>query len=229
MLETLGSSIEIYGPDPRLKYHNSAFPKMFRLDEAWLKGEPNINEVIDALRENRRIPEQAYFTAFKRENIEQFTSLTEPREGLVHLPDGTALREIITPYPFGGLMVISEYVTDRLTLEASFNTLNAAQRATLDNLYEGVAVFGGDGRLRLFNPVYARLWNLSESLLDTLPTSPRSSTPAANFSTTARTGRPTAPTSSPARSTIRARPSASRGATARCSTSPRYPCPTVRR
>ena len=169
VLDTLGSSIEIYGPDQRLIYYNSAFPKMFRLDEARLENGPTINEVIDAMREIRRITEQADFSVFKREQSELFTSLTEPREGLIHLPDGTALREIVTPHPFGGLMFICEDVTDRLTLEASFNTLNAVQRATLDNLYEGVAVFGGDGRLRLFNPVYARLWNLPESLLETHP------------------------------------------------------------
>ncbi len=169
VLDTLGSSIEIYGPDQRLTYYNSVFPKMFRFDETQLENGPTINEVIDAMRENRRIPEQADFTAFKHEQSELFTSLTEPREGLIHLPDGTALREIVTPHPFGGLMFICEDVTDRLTLEASFNTLNAVQRATLDNLYEGVAVFGGDGRLRLYNPVYARLWNLSESLLETRP------------------------------------------------------------
>ncbi len=165
----MGSSIEIYGPDRRLIYYNSAFPKMSRLDEARLEGGPPANEVIDAMRGNRRITEQAYFSVFEREQNELFTSLTEPREDLIHSPDGTALREIVTPHPFGGLMFICEDVTDRLTLEASFNTLNAVQRATLDNLYKGVAVFGGDGRMRLFNPVYARLWNSPENLLETHP------------------------------------------------------------
>ena len=41
----------------------------------------------------------------------------------------------------------------------------AVQRETLDNLNEGVAVFGSDGRLKLFNPVYARLWELDPGLL----------------------------------------------------------------
>ncbi len=169
MLETLGTSIEVYAADRRLIYFNSAFVKMFKLDEAWLESEPPITEIIDAMRENRRITEQADFAAFKRDQGKLFTSLTEPREDLLHLPDGTALREIVTPHPFGGLMYISEDVTDRLTLERSFNTLNAVQRATIDNLYEGVAVFGGDGRLKLSNPVYARLWNLPDGMVEGEP------------------------------------------------------------
>ena len=33
-------------------------------------------------------------------------------------------------------------MTDRLSLERSYNTLIAVQRETLDHLYEGVAVIG---------------------------------------------------------------------------------------
>ncbi|MFY7782194.1 MAG: ATP-binding protein, partial [Tagaea sp.] len=52
---------------------------------------------------------------------------------------------------------------DRLTLERSYNTLIAVQRATLDNLQEGVAVFGSDGRLKLHNPAFARIWNIPDA------------------------------------------------------------------
>jgi signal transduction histidine kinase len=60
-------------------------------------------------------------------------------------------------------------VTDRLALERSYNTLIAVQRETLDNLYEGVAVYGVDGRLKLFNPAFARIWQLPEKLLEAAP------------------------------------------------------------
>ena len=36
---------------------------------------------------------------------------------------------------------------------------------TLDNLREGVAVFGADGRLKLANREFTRLWNLSPDTL----------------------------------------------------------------
>jgi signal transduction histidine kinase len=37
------------------------------------------------------------------------------------------------------------------------------QTETLDNLAEAVAVFASDGRLRLFNPAFAKMWKLSPS------------------------------------------------------------------
>jgi signal transduction histidine kinase len=44
------------------------------------------------------------------------------------------------------------------------------QRETLDNLHEGVAVIGGDGRLKLFNPAYCRIWGFDpERLADSPP------------------------------------------------------------
>ncbi len=35
------------------------------------------------------------------------------------------------------------------------------QRETLDHLYEAIAVFGSDGRLKLWNPAYAEIWHLA--------------------------------------------------------------------
>src|SRR3546814_9138838 len=36
---------------------------------------------------------------------------------------------------------------------------------SIDNLYEGVAVFGADGRMKLFNPGLCRIWGLDPDFL----------------------------------------------------------------
>jgi signal transduction histidine kinase len=172
VLETLGTAIAVYGPDRRLKLANRAYADLWRLDADWLRTEPTIQEVLEALRESRRLPEYADFPEFKRAQVNLFQSLTETREELLHLPDETTLRMVVTPHPFGGLMFTYEDVTDRLALERSYNTLTAVQRETLDNLHEGVAVIGGDGRLKLFNPAYCRIWDFeAERLADSPPLS----------------------------------------------------------
>jgi signal transduction histidine kinase len=56
-------------------------------------------------------------------------------------------------------------VTDTLRLERSYNTLIQVQRESLDRLYEGIALFGSDGRLKLSNPAFARIWGLDEEEL----------------------------------------------------------------
>jgi signal transduction histidine kinase len=160
VLEKLGTAIAIYGPDQRVSFFNAAYARLWGLDEDWLRGQPTMGEVLEAQRERRRLPEHADFPAFKRTRLQMFTSLIEPYEELQYLPDGTTLRTVITPHPFGGLLLTFEDVTDKLTLERNYNTLIAVQRETIDTLHEAIAVFGGDLRLKLYNPSFARMWGL---------------------------------------------------------------------
>ncbi|HSR71694.1 MAG TPA: PAS-domain containing protein [Kiloniellales bacterium] len=169
VLENLGSAIAIFGPDMRLKFFNTAYARLWHLEESFLETEPQLGDILEALREARRLPEQANFPEYKRERQRRLQTLIEPLEELVHLPDGSTLRSVAVPHPFGGVLLTHEDVTDRLSLERSYNTLIEVQRETLDNLYEGVAVYGADGRLKLSNPAFARIWNLPEELLSGQP------------------------------------------------------------
>ncbi|MCE2509377.1 MAG: PAS domain-containing sensor histidine kinase [Alphaproteobacteria bacterium] len=169
VLEGLATAIAIYGPDARLKFFNQAFARLWRLSEEWLAMEPMQGEVLEALRARRRLPETVDFPAYKGEQLARFTSVIDPVEELLHLPDGTTLRSTVSPHPFGGLLCTYEDVTDKLALERSYNTLIKVQQQSLDNLYEGVAVYGSDGRLKLSNPAYARIWGFSPSSLEGEP------------------------------------------------------------
>ncbi|MGE5475777.1 MAG: ATP-binding protein [Bacteroidales bacterium] len=161
VLERLSTAIAIYSTDTRLTFFNTAFARLWRLDRDWLMAQPTYGGVLDALRERRLLPETADFRAAKEEELKRFVSLIEPVETLLHLPDGRTLRRVVSPHPYGGLIYTYEDVTDTLALERSFNTAVAVQRETLDHLHEGIAVFGGDGRLKLTNPAFWRIWHLA--------------------------------------------------------------------
>jgi len=161
VLEGIGTAVAIYGADRRLRFFNSAFAALWGLEPEWLAAEPSFDDILERLRERRLIPERADFSAFKHERIGLFTSLIEPQQELMHLPDERTLKVSISPHPFGGLTFVYENVTDRLALERSCNTLTQVRRATLDNLFEAVAVYGSDGRLKLHNPAYLQIWGLS--------------------------------------------------------------------
>ena len=163
VLESIGAAVAIYGADQRLKFFSAAFAVLWGLEAEWLAAEPSFGDVLERLRERRRIPEHADFRAFKRERLQLFTSLAHRQQELLHLPDDRTLLLSISPHPFGGLTFIYENVTDRLALERSCNTLTQVRRATLDNLFEGVAVYGSDGRLKLHNPAYLKIWGLSQA------------------------------------------------------------------
>lgn len=169
LLESSTAAMAIYGQDTRLKFYNFAFVNLWKMDEHWLDTEPGYGDVLEVMREKRKLPEQANFKAFKQAQLKLFTALIEPSEEFFYLPDGRTLRVIAIPHALGGILFAYEDVTDRLALERSYNTLIAVQRETLDNLHEGVAVFAETGRLTLCNPVFRKLWQLEEDFTRTEP------------------------------------------------------------
>jgi len=169
LLESSASAVAIYSPDTRIKFYNNAFLNLWKLDERFLSTNPTYGEILEVLREKRKLPEQANFKAFKKENLALFTSLIEKYEEFYYLPDNRVLRVIIIPHETGGLLFSYEDMTEQIALERSYNTLMSVKKSTLDNLFEGVAVFGQDGRLQLYNPAYAKMWKLEGAILNSEP------------------------------------------------------------
>ncbi len=169
LLEQLRSSIAIFGADHRLEFYNSSYAQLWGFEDGWLNTQPKLGDIMEKLRETRRLPEQADFRSFKKSWLDMFTDLIDPHDEMLYLPDGSALRMLVVPHKLGGVMMTFEDVTSRLALESSYNTLIAVQKETLDNLAEAVAVYGGDGRLRLWNPSFGTLWNLDPESLEGNP------------------------------------------------------------
>jgi signal transduction histidine kinase len=169
VLERLSTAIAIFDNDARLRFFNAGFSELWSLDPEWLAQAPGYGELLETLRENRQLPEVADYPAFKESELARFRHQLTPSEDLMHLPDGSTLRRVIAPHPMGGLLSTFEDVTDRLALERSYNTLIAVHRETLDHLREAVAVFGDDGRLRLSNPTFLKMWGLQPSDIASRP------------------------------------------------------------
>lgn len=162
VLNHLSSPIAIYGEDMRLIFYNQAYLKQFGFTEGWLKNKPTLSDVLDFLREQRKLPEYSDFREHKQERLKLFKDVFQPIHELIHQPDGRALRLIIMPYPLGGIVYIFEDVTEKLALEQGYNTLMAVQEITLDYLYEGILVLGTDYKIRLCNQALKKLWNTEE-------------------------------------------------------------------
>ena len=116
------------------------------------------------MRGARKLPEEKDFREWKAALHEAYRA-PEAREHLWHLPDGRTMRVVTTPNPQGGVTYLYDDVSERYDLASRYNGLIQVQGETLDMLKEGVAVFGADGRLKLFNPAFARLWRLDPAML----------------------------------------------------------------
>ena len=166
VLENLETAVAIFNADTRLEFFNSAYADLWPLDKDWLGTGPGYGEILERLREQRSLPEFTDFRDFKIRQIEQFETLGGAQEDQMHLPDGRTVRSTVNRGAKGGLVFVFDNVSDRLEMERSVKSLGAVQREAFDNLHEGIAVFGSDGRLKLSNPVFASLWELDQEALD---------------------------------------------------------------
>jgi signal transduction histidine kinase len=168
ILDQLSTGVAIFGADQRLSFYNLAYRSLWDLDAGFLDQNPTDSAVLDQLRSSRKLPEEQDFRQWKARLHEAYRAL-DTREYDWHLPDGRTLRVVTTPNPEGGVIYLFHDNTRRLDLERRYDALIKVQGETLENLSEAVAVFASDGRLRLFNPAFARMWKLDPAALASRP------------------------------------------------------------
>lgn len=177
-LDQIRTAVAIFGTNQNLVYHNRAFQELWAFEDAQLAGSISHGEILDHLRIAGRLPEPADYTCWKQEQLaiytEKISGMDIGREGgapdeIWNLPDNRTLHVSKSRHPLGGVIVAFEDISEKLELEARYNTQIKVQKATINNLAEGVAVFGGDGTLRLYNRAFRELWRLDGALLDSRP------------------------------------------------------------
>jgi signal transduction histidine kinase len=164
-LNHIADAVAIFSQTKRLSFHNTAFAEMWGLEPAWLAERPTHSEVLDRLRQRRRLPETADYGKWKAAELDRYESLGSAPDDLWSLPDGRTLRVVRQSHPLGGVVLLFSDITGELKLKAQYNALIQVQQATLDKLNDAVAVFGSDGRLRLHNEAFERFWNITDQQL----------------------------------------------------------------
>jgi signal transduction histidine kinase len=163
-LDQLSSGVAVFDGQRRLSFYNDSYRRLWDLDRTFLDNNPDDAGVLDRLRAARKLPEQPDFRAWKARLHEAYRAV-EPEKDTWYLPDGRTVSVVTTPNPEGGVTYLFDDVTESFDLARRFDGLIRVQRETLDNLAEAVAVFGSNGRARLFNPAFAKMWKLSPDAL----------------------------------------------------------------
>ena len=169
MIDHFPFAVAVLDGERRLASCNRAYAEMWDIPKPWLDSRPSYGEILDRLRDKRRLPEQRNFQEWKAAQVAAFEPGGRRGEEFWHLPNGRSIRIVIHSHLMGGVFILFEDITERLKLESSLNLLTQVQKATLDTLDEGIAIFGTDGRLVMHNVPFARMWKLSESDLDGQP------------------------------------------------------------
>lgn len=158
-LDGLTTAVAIFDAEEKLRFFNQAFQKLWGLDTKFLESAPDNTLLLDRLRSEGKIAEQPEWRDWKERILAAYRAI-EPQEHSWHLPDRRTIRVVANPIPNGGVTWVFENLTEKIDLESRYNSAVRVQGETLDSLAEGVAVFGPDGRARLFNPAFLRLWGL---------------------------------------------------------------------
>ncbi len=168
LLDQLSVGVALFDDEERLTFANRPFRRLFSLTDDAVEAHTPFERFLAEARERGRTPEVRDFPEWRRERTAWF-GMRNSLEEAWPLPGGTHLRVVAQPMPDGGLVLITEDRTESLALSAVRDTLLRTRTATLDSLFEALAIFAPDGSVQLWNRSFAGTWGLATDLLDRHP------------------------------------------------------------
>lgn len=168
LLDQLSVGVALFDAEERLTFANRPFRRLFSVNDEVVEARTPFERFLAEARERGLTPEVRDFPEWRRERTGWF-GMRDAVEEAWPLPGGTHLRVVAQPMPDGGLVLITEDRTESLALSAVRDTLLRTRTATLDSLFEALAIFAPDGSVQLWNRSFAGTWGLSTELLDQHP------------------------------------------------------------
>ncbi len=168
MLDQLSVGVAQFDAQEVLTFANRPFRRLFAISPGTVQTRIPFERFLADARERGSTPEVRDFPEWRREHRAWFDA-NETLEENWPLPGGTHLRIVAQPMPDGGLVMIAEDRTEQLALSATRDTLLRTRTATLDSLFEALAIFAPDGSVQLWNRSFAGTWGLDAEFLDTHP------------------------------------------------------------
>lgn len=156
--------LAIFDRERQLQLFNPALTDLLGLPVEFLAARPTLLDVLDQLRERRRIPEPKNYADW-RDRLARLEA--EAAGGTFQetwtLPGGDTLRVTGRPHPDGAVAFLFEDISAELQLTRRFRSELDLGQAVVDSLDEAVAVFGPDGVLALSNRAYSALFGTDPS------------------------------------------------------------------
>ncbi|MEM8741866.1 MAG: PAS-domain containing protein [Pseudomonadota bacterium] len=161
----LPTGLAVFDRNRRLGLFNPAISDILKLDPAWLATRPSLRDFLEKLRENRQMPDQPDFMAWRR----KLTALERDAEEASYaedwvLPSGQTLQVSGQPHPQGAIAFLFEDISSSVMLERRYRAEIETQKAVLDRLPDAVALFRADGTLAFANTAFDGVWRFSPAL-----------------------------------------------------------------
>ena len=91
--DRLATAFAVFDGSQRLTHFNQAYVELWQLDPKWLANHPRDGEILDRLRQARRLPEKADYRDWKKAWLSAYGTNAQI-EDQWHLPDGRTLHVI---------------------------------------------------------------------------------------------------------------------------------------
>lgn len=156
----LSIGLAIFDRRRQLATFNPALLDMTTLPFEFLSSRPDVDTLLDRLRELRMLPEPKNYASWR----EQFTAMEQAaRNGTYsehwNLPDGQTFRVTGRPHPDGAFALLFEDISAEISLTRRFRSEIETSQAVIDTLSDAIAVFSNGGNLVLANDAYCNLWD----------------------------------------------------------------------
>ena len=163
-LENIGEGVAVYGPDFRLRTCNAIAVQLLEAPAALMQ--PGVSSFEDVMRFRIARGDFGDLDAdlLAREKAEQLHAQACASRTL-KFRSGRVVEVRCNPYPDGGAVYVLRDVTERAEYETKLAEKTAVLEATLENIGEGVSVYGPDLRLKMCNEIMARIIGAPPGLL----------------------------------------------------------------
>lgn len=156
----LSIGLAIFDRRRKLATFNPALLDMTTLPFEFLSSRPDVDTMLDRLRELRMLPEPKNYASWR----EQFTAMEQAaRKGTYsehwNLPDGQTFRVTGRPHPDGAFALLFEDISAEISLTRRFRSEIETSQAVIDTISDAIVVFSNGGNLVLANNAYCELWD----------------------------------------------------------------------
>ncbi len=162
----LAIGLAIFDRDRRLVMFNPAFHDLTGLPVQFLSARPQVQTVLDRLRDGNMLPEPKDYASWR----EQVAALEAAAVKGTYcetwsLPGGQTYRVTGRPHPDGAVAFLFEDISAEISLTRHFRAELETAQSVLDTMEEAISVFSASGAKLMQNRAYATFWDTTDDAL----------------------------------------------------------------
>ncbi len=155
--------------DLSIQNYNETFMSLWQFEEDFLKQKPSYVNVLEKLYNKKTMPLSKSFEEMKKNDLEMFKNKGMYVDQIV-LSNGAHINRIFINNIKKGIVIIYKDITEELINKKQLaSNENNISLSVINNLNEGIAIFGANKTLKIYNDAFVNLWKMDKDFLESSP------------------------------------------------------------